>query len=145
MESHRAHVGLFRRILNSTSIQQTIQNSYVIIIILMILAPVVSLSFSWFQTVRYDRMITNVNRTNRVNQIVQMDITNELWDIVAGNKTFSEGEQYEIIDDINNRLEEIKLNTGVTESRQLLEVTWMRSEVWQNWSPISSRTSSFLR
>ncbi|WP_422477918.1 sensor histidine kinase [Pleomorphochaeta sp. DL1XJH-081] len=123
MESHRAHVGLFRRILNSTSIQQTIQNSYVIIIILMILAPVVSLSFSWFQTVRYDRMITNVNRTNRVNQIVQMDITNELWDIVAGNKTFSEGEQYEIIDDINNRLQQIKLNTGVTESRQLLEVT----------------------
>jgi two-component system sensor histidine kinase YesM len=89
----------------------------------MILAPVVSLSFSWFQTVRYDRMITNVNRTNRVNQIVQMDITNELWDIVAGNKTFSEGEQYEIIDDINNRLQQIKLNTGVTESRQLLEVT----------------------
>lgn len=123
MESHRVHVGLFRRILNSTSIQQTIQNSYVIIIILMILAPVVSLSFSWFQTVRYDRMITNVNRTNRVNQIVQMDITNELWDIVAGNKAFSEGEQYEIIDDINNRLQQIKLNTGVTESRQLLEVT----------------------
>lgn len=112
-----------KRILNKTSLRQTIQNSYVIIIILMILAPVVSLSFSWFQTVRYDRMITNVNRTNRVNQIVQMDISNELWDIVAGNKAFEDGIQYEIIDDIHKRLDEIKLNTGVTESRQLLEVT----------------------
>ncbi len=123
MKIRTAQFNLFRRILNNTSIQQTIQNSYVIIIILMILAPVVSLSFSWFQTVRYDRMITNVNRTNRVNQIVQMDISNELWDIVAGNKAFSEGIQYEIIDDIHTRLEEIKRNTGVTESRQLLEVT----------------------
>ena len=123
MKYRTAQFNLLRRILNNTSIQQTIQNSYVIIIILMILAPVVSLSFSWFQTVRYDRMITNVNRTNRVNQIVQADISNELWDIVAGNKAFSEGLQYEIIDDIYMRLEEIKRNTGVTESRQLLEVT----------------------
>mgnify|MGYP001062513220 CR=1 FL=1 len=122
MKPRESQHRLFKKILNNTSIQQTIQNSYVIIIILMILAPVVSLSFSWFQTVRYDRMITNVNRTNRVNQIVQMDISNELWDIVAGNKAFSEGRQYEIIDDINRRLEEIKLNTEVTESRQLLEV-----------------------
>jgi two-component system sensor histidine kinase YesM len=122
MKPRESQHRLFKKILNNTSIQQTIQNSYVIIIILMILAPVVSLSFSWFQTVRYDRMITNVNRTNRVNQIVQMDISNELWDIVAGNKAFSEGRQYEIIDDINERLEEIKLNTEVTKSRQLLEV-----------------------
>jgi len=120
--SSHARPGFFRRIVRTTSIQQTIQSSYVVIIILMIIAPAVSLGFSWFQTVRYDRMITNVNRTNRVNQIVQTDISNELWDIVAGNKDFPDGTQYAIIDDINMRIDEIKQNTEVTENRQLLEV-----------------------
>lgn len=88
----------------------------------MLIAPVISLASSWFQTVRYDRMITNVNRTNRLNQIVRTEISKEIWDIVAGNKNFSEGNQYEIIRDIYARLDEISRNTEVRENRQFLEV-----------------------
>ncbi len=107
----------------TTSIRQTLQSSYVIIICLMITAPILSLTFAWFQTIQYDRIITNVSRTNRLNQIVKTDISNEIWDIVAGNIDFSKGEQYEIIIDIRFRLEEILRNTEVTENRQMLEVS----------------------
>lgn len=113
---------LYRKYLKTSSIQQTVQNSYIIIIIIMLIAPVISLASSWFQTVRYDRMITNVNRTNRLNQIVRTEISKEIWDIVAGNKNFSEGNQYEIIRDIYARLDEISRNTEVRENRQFLEV-----------------------
>jgi len=107
---------------NTSSIRRTLRSSYIIIILLMFLPPLISLSTSWLQTLRYDRIITNVSRTNRLNQIVQTDISNELWDIVAGNKNFQEGRQKEIIDDIHKRLDVIYLNTDVRENRQLLEV-----------------------
>ncbi len=106
----------------SKSIKQTLKSSYIIIICLMLTAPIVSISFSLYQTIRYDRMITNVSRTNRLNQIVKTDVANELWDIVAGSKGFAEGRQFEILEDISRRLNEILRNTQVTESRQLLEV-----------------------
>ncbi len=106
----------------STSLRQTLKMSYIIIICLMFVAPAISLVSSWFQTVQYDRMITNVSRTNRLNLIIRTDISNEIWDIVAGNKNFDAGSQYQIIDDVNRRLEEIFENTEVRENRRLLEV-----------------------
>ncbi|ADK82512.1 integral membrane sensor signal transduction histidine kinase [Sediminispirochaeta smaragdinae DSM 11293] len=106
----------------SRSIQQTLRHSYIIIICLTLVAPMISLAFSWYQTLRYDRMITNVSRTNRLNQIVKSDISNELWDIVAGNKSFDEGQQYGIIRNINMQLDSIMRDTEVRENRQLLEV-----------------------
>ncbi len=115
-------LAFFQKRLLSSSIQQTIKASYIIIICLMFIAPAISLGSSWFQTVRYDRMITNVSQTNRVNQIIKSDISNELWDVVAGNKTFEEGRQYEILDDVDRRLDEIFRNTEVRENRRLLEV-----------------------
>ncbi|WP_319477481.1 sensor histidine kinase [Marispirochaeta aestuarii] len=106
----------------TTSLQNRIQTSYIIIISLMLVAPVISLASSWYHTLKYDRMIANVSKTNRLNQIVKSDISNELWDIVAGNKDFDEGRQYGIIRDINSRLDNIKFSTEQQDNRQLLEV-----------------------
>ena len=113
---------LFQKSFKASSIQKTIQTSYVIIIILLIIPPIISLASSWFQTIRYDRIITNVSRTNRLNQIVKTDISNEVWDIVAGTKDFSEGDQYKIINEINSGLEVIYMNTQLIENRQMLDV-----------------------
>jgi two-component system sensor histidine kinase YesM len=70
----------------------------------------------------YDRLISNVNRINQVNQVVKTDITNELWDIVAGNKSFDQGRQYYIINGVNKQISDIMTTTTATENRQLLEV-----------------------
>ena len=113
---------IFRKSFRASSIQKTIQTSYVIIIILMIIPPIISVASSMFQTIRYDRIITNVSRTNRLNQIVKTDISNEVWDIVAGTKDFADGRQYEIINEINSSLEVIYINTQLIENRQMLEV-----------------------
>jgi two-component system sensor histidine kinase YesM len=106
----------------SGSIRRTIKTSHIVIIILMLIPLFISLVVSLFNTVSYDRLISNVSRTNRLNQIVKTDITNELWDIVAGNKSFGEGKQYEIIGDVNARVGDIMTTTVTTENRQLLEV-----------------------
>ena len=62
--------------------------SYLFIAILMIIPAIYSISLFSRHTKRYDHIITNVSRANRLNQIVKFDITNEIWEIVAGKKTF---------------------------------------------------------
>jgi two-component system sensor histidine kinase YesM len=73
-------------------------------------------------TFSYDQLISNVVKTNRLNQVVRTDITGELWDIVAGNISFQSGSQFLIIDRINLELEDIKRTTSETGNRQILEV-----------------------
>jgi two-component system sensor histidine kinase YesM len=81
-----------------------------------------SIVVTFFNTFSYDRLITNVDETNRINQVVKTEVTNELWDIVAGNKTFNAGNQYRIIGRINAGLRDIMRTTRETENRQILEV-----------------------
>jgi two-component system sensor histidine kinase YesM len=107
---------------SGSSIKGTIKASHIVIISLMLIPLFVSLVISVFNTVSYDRLISNVSKANRLNQIVKADVANELWDIVAGNKSFAQGQHYGIIADINGRLNDIKSTTVGTENRQLLEV-----------------------
>ncbi len=113
---------IFYRILSSTSLKKKLSLSYILIIALLLIAPIFMFSFSLFQTVSYDKLITNVSLANRLNQTVRTDITNEVWNIVAGNERFVDGDQYEIIDDIRLSLEEILLSTNTEENQQYLEV-----------------------
>jgi len=82
-----------------------------------------SLVTALINTISYNRLITNVEKTNEVNQVIKTAVTTELWDIVAGNKSFKEGEQYRIIARINNQIKDILNNTEGVENRRLLEVT----------------------
>lgn len=106
----------------SSSIINTIKTSHIVIILLLLVPLVLSITVTLFNTISYDRLITNVDKANRLNRIVKTEITSELWDIVAGNKSFAEGEQYRIIYKINSQIEDIMRTTGETENRQLLEV-----------------------
>jgi two-component system sensor histidine kinase YesM len=109
-------------VLNGSSIRKKIKNSYIIIIGIMLIPPIINIASFLFQIVRYDSIITNVSKTNSLNQTVKTDVSDEIWDIVAGNKKFSEGIQYQIIDSINERLDEIMRTTAVIKNRQMLEV-----------------------
>jgi two-component system sensor histidine kinase YesM len=104
------------------SIKRKIKASYVIIIGLMLIPPLINISAFLIQTLSYDTMITNVSKASRLNLTVKTEISNELWDVIAGNKRFEQGNQYKIINSINNSLNEIKSTTSSKKNRQLLEV-----------------------
>jgi two-component system sensor histidine kinase YesM len=103
-------------------IKKTIRTSHIVIITVMLIPLLLSVIFSVYNTYSYDRLITNVSKTRRLTQIVKTDVSTELWDIVTGNKPFSAGKQYEIIQNINGRLQDIMSTTSVRENRNLLEV-----------------------
>jgi two-component system, sensor histidine kinase YesM len=107
----------------SASIIKTIKTSHIIIIFLMLVPVTLSIVVAFFNTLSYDRLISNVEKTNRLNQVISTEITTELWDIVAGNKTFAAGSQYRIIDGIDAGLRDIMRTTTGTANRQSLEVT----------------------
>ena len=106
----------------SASIIKTIKTSHIVIIVLLLVPLMLSLATALFNTISYNRLITNVEKANELNQIIKTAITNELWDIVAGNKSFKSGDQYRIIDRIVFQMEDIMNSTGDVESRHLLEV-----------------------
>ena len=106
----------------SASIIDTIKTSHIVIIALLLAPLALSIIITLFNTISYDRLITNVEKTNRLIQIVKTDITNELWDVVAGNKSFDDGAQYRIIDGIHSQIADIMRTTGETQNRQLLEI-----------------------
>jgi two-component system sensor histidine kinase YesM len=113
---------LFRSFFISTGIKKTIKTSHIVIIGFMLVPLFISVVISLYNTISYDRLISNVDKTNRINQIVKSEITNELWDIVAGNKSFEDGMQYRIIQNIIDQINDIMTTAARTESRQLLEV-----------------------
>ena len=122
MKKHTSIVDKIFSVFKSRSIKERIKISYVIIILLMITPPVITIVSFVVQMGRYDRIITNVSKTNRLNQTVKMEISDEIWDIVAGKKKFDEGRQYDIIDGINESLDDIMQTTEERENRQMLEV-----------------------
>ncbi|MDR2477654.1 MAG: sensor histidine kinase [Treponema sp.] len=111
--------GLIKRFIISASIIKTIKTSHIIIIFLLLVPLLLSIIVTLFNTISYDRLISNVDKTNRLNQIVKTEIADELWDIVAGNKSFASGDQYRIIERISRQLEDIM---STTRSPAALEV-----------------------
>ncbi|MBB6479218.1 sensor histidine kinase [Spirochaeta isovalerica] len=108
--------------LRSYSIKNKIRTFNIIIIGIMFIPVVFSITSSVLQTMRYDRIITNMEMANQLNQIIISDVTDEIWDIFAGNKKFSEGNQYQIISDIHMRLDGIMAQTSSVKNRRMLEV-----------------------
>jgi len=121
------YMNILKKILNriryffiSTSVIDTIKTSHIVIILLLLVPLLLIITVSMHNIISYDRLITNVEKTNRLNQIVKTEITNELWDIVAGNKSFEEGRQYQVIENIRGQIMDI--NAGEIQNHQLLEV-----------------------
>lgn len=106
----------------SKSIKKQILISYVFIIIVLIIPSVVAIATSFRHSFLYDSIITNVNNANNLSLVVKTQVSDEIWEIVAGNKTFEEGNQYKILTDIDEKIDFIHSQTTTQKNRQVLEV-----------------------
>lgn len=115
------------------SIARKLKASYVIIIVVMLVIPVITIISSLVQSASYDRIIKNVSLTNRLNLVVKGEISNELWDVVAGSKKFEEARHYSLIGTINDGIVTLMKNTGGTGNRRLLEVADRAMETLESY------------
>jgi two-component system sensor histidine kinase YesM len=71
---------------------------------------------------KYDAIMTNITAANSINGYIKPEIDAEMWDIVAGKKDFTQGSQYQIIEQVNEQIESMMANASSDKSRLKLEV-----------------------
>lgn len=108
-------------IIKTKSIREMLKVSFAAIVGLFIIPSVISLIYLANISDKYDRLINNIDFANKLSDAAKSGINKEIWDIVAGRKSFSEGRQYEIINDINKSLSVLYTNTDGKKNRELIE------------------------
>jgi hypothetical protein len=93
------------------SIRVKILVALCIVIILMGTTNIVSMLQALNYSRQYDAIITNITTANSISGSIKLDIDNEMWKIVSGKVKFSEGKQYEIIDNVNAKVRWMMDNT----------------------------------
>lgn len=96
---------------SNLSIRAKILLSFCIIILLMGAINVVTMIQMLNYSRQYDAIINNITTANSISGSIKPDIDNEMWKIVAGKIEFEDGKQYEIIDNINTKIQWMMENT----------------------------------
>jgi two-component system, sensor histidine kinase YesM len=104
------------------SIRAKILASLCIVIFIMGTANVFSMLQVLSYSRQYDAIITNITTANSISGSIKPDIDNEMWRIVAGKVSFSEGKQYEILDTVNEKVRWMMENTDSQRSRVKLDL-----------------------
>ena len=104
------------------SIRAKILASLCIVIFLMGTTNVVSMMQVLSYSRQYDAIITNITTANSISGSIKPDIDNEMWKIVAGKNSFSDGKQYEILDNVNTKVRWMMENTDSQRARVKLDL-----------------------
>ena len=104
------------------SIRAKILASLCIVIFLMGITNVVSMLQVLSYSRQYDAIITNITTANSISGSIKPDIDNEMWKIVAGKIRFSEGKQYEILDNVNTKVRWMMENTDSRRAQVKLDL-----------------------
>jgi two-component system sensor histidine kinase YesM len=71
---------------------------------------------------QYDAIITNITTANSISGSIKPDIDNEMWKIVAGKIKFSEGNQYQILDEVDTKVRRMMTNTDSQRAQVKLDL-----------------------
>ena len=66
---------------------------------------------------QYDSIITNITTANSISGNMKPDIDNEMWKIVAGKIAFKDGKQYQLIQEVNEKIQRMLNNTDNPRTR----------------------------
>lgn len=98
-------------------------------IILLIVVPIILLAISFYMiTGSYNSLIANIKDANEVIIIFEDEMDKELWDIVAGNKSFEQGRQYFYLQQAMKKLKGLEQNTSGAERLIYVEAAIRSSE-----------------
>jgi len=104
------------------SIRTKILVSLCIVILLMGATNIVSMMQVLRYSRQYDAIINNITTANSISGSVKPDIDTEMWRIVAGKVEFSQGRQYEIIDNVDAEVRRMMANTDSPRARVKLDL-----------------------
>ncbi|MFZ0547869.1 MAG: sensor histidine kinase [Candidatus Promineifilaceae bacterium] len=110
------------------SIRTKILVSLCVVILLMGITNIVSMLQVLNYSRQYDAIITNITTANSISGSVKPDVDTEMWKIVSGKVTFSEGKQYEILDGVTDKVNWMMANTDSHQARVKLDLILRTSQ-----------------
>lgn len=96
---------MFTRLSAGESISKRLRVSFMILMGLLLVPAVVSVSMMLHYAQTYDGVIRQVERVSSLKPLVQTQIADEMWYVVAGHKSFDGGDQYEMIARVNAEID----------------------------------------
>ncbi|HNB54576.1 MAG TPA: hypothetical protein PK530_21695, partial [Anaerolineales bacterium] len=104
------------------SIRTKILVSLCVVILLMGITNIVSMLQVLSYSRQYDAIITNITTANSISGSIKPEIDTEMWKIVSGKVTFAEGKQYDILENVNAKVEWMMANTNSHQARVKLDL-----------------------
>lgn len=96
---------LLSRLSAGESISGRLRTAFLILIVLLLIPAVVSVSMMFYYAQSYHGVIRQVERVSSLKPLVQTQIGDEMWYVVAGHKSFEGGNQYAMIEHVNAEID----------------------------------------
>lgn len=91
----------------ASSIAGRLRASFTVLMALLLIPGVVSVGMMGHYAQRYHSIIRQVERVASLKPIVASQIPDEVWSVVAGRKTFEQGQQYLLVNGVNRELDQL--------------------------------------
>ena len=108
--------------IHNRSLRKTLLITYIFLLFITLIPSVYSVLVFQIHTAKYNQIISNVSRANKISAIARDEIPAELWNIICGKKEIADGDQYKMGDEITTGLTLMLLKNTNAESRDKLEV-----------------------
>lgn len=108
--------------MRSRSIRKTLQFTNWVIILATLVPFLISTLYYNITLNQYEQIIENVYNANSLSRVVQDEIDPTIWKVVSGKTKFEDNTQYELINRIKERLDELEKNANSGENGYLIEV-----------------------
>lgn len=96
---------VFTRMGVGNSLAERLRFSFMVVLALMLIPALVSIWTLRTYADNYHQAILQVERVSSLKPLVNTEIPDEMWSIVAGRVTFQEGRQYLLLDEVNHTME----------------------------------------
>lgn len=96
---------LLTRLSAGESISGRLRISFIILVGMLLIPVLVSVGMMVHYAQNYHGVIRQVEQVSSLKPLVQTQIADEMWYVVAGHKSFDGGEQYSMIDRVNSGID----------------------------------------
>ena len=117
---HKLMDRIFSRLHAGESISDRLRLSFMILMGLLLIPALVSLGMMMHYAQTYHGVIRQVERVSSLKPLVQTQIADEMWYVVAGHKTFDGGDQYEMIDHVNDEIDALVRSADPANLKELV-------------------------
>jgi len=104
------------------SIRKTLRVTNVVIIIATLVPFLISTLYYNIILNQYESIIQNVYNANNLSSRLQDEIYTTIWNIVSGKTRFEDNAQYNLLNTIRNRLNELEENANSKDNSYLIQV-----------------------